>query len=227
MPTIGGTALSNANRVGGREAVVAGDWRWTWRELNVEIAKVMAALDDCGLHKGDRIATLASNSAEFIIACHAASRLAAIVVPVNTRLAAPEVTYILHDSGSTMLAFGAGEAGLAETASHVAPSVKLVSLGPSSRHPKLFGTGYGAPIIEDRAVEEDDAFILYTSGTIGKPKGALFDHHRAVWAAMAQIVSLGLARWRPLSAPHSDVSLGRDDLPERDDSAGWDALPPL
>ncbi len=108
------------------------------------------------------------------------------------RLAAPEVTYILHDSGSTMLAFGAGEAGLAETASHVAPSVKLVSLGPSSRHPKLFGTGYGAPIIEDRAVEEDDAFILYTSGTIGKPKGALFDHHRAVWAAMAQIVSLGL-----------------------------------
>src|SRR6202008_3631344 len=110
MPTIGGTALCNANRVGEREAIVTAEGRWTWQALETDIANAAAALDAFGLRKHDRIAILASNSPEFIIASHAASRLGAIVVPVNTRLAAPELVYILDDFGSTVLAFGAGAA---------------------------------------------------------------------------------------------------------------------
>lgn len=192
MPTIGGTALSNANRVGDREAIVTADRRWTWRALNTDIADAAAALDAFGLRKGDRIAVLSANSAEFIIASHAASRLGAIVVPVNTRLAAPELAYILDDSGSTVLAYSPAESQLAEASGRLAASTTLLSLGPSAHSPDLLAGGYGEPIHEDRAVEEDDAFILYTSGTTGKPKGVLLDHHRAVWAAMASIVSLGL-----------------------------------
>lgn len=192
MPTIGGTALSNANRVGEREAIVTAERHWTWRELEIDVADAAAALEAFGLRKHDRIAILAANSAEFIIASHAASRLGAIVVPVNTRLAAPEVAHILDDSGSTVFAFGAAQSPLAEETARIAGRVTLASLGQSVHHPDLLAGGYGDPVHEDRALEHDDAFILYTSGTTGKPKGVLLDHHRAVWAAMAQIVSLGL-----------------------------------
>ncbi|MCV7102868.1 class I adenylate-forming enzyme family protein [Mycobacterium palustre] len=192
MPTIGGTALLNAQRVGEREAIVTGERRWTWRELETEIAEAASALEAFGLRKRDRIAILSSNSPEFIIACHAASRLGAIIVPVNTRLAAPELAYILDDSGSSVLAFTPGHSQLAEAAGGKATSTTLLSLGPSTAHPDLLAGGHGDAVREDRAVEHDDAFILYTSGTTGKPKGVLLDHHRAVWAAMAQIVSLGL-----------------------------------
>lgn len=192
MPTIGGTALLNANRVGEREAILTAERRWTWRELEIDIANAAAALEAFGIHKHGRIAVLSANSAEFIIASHAASRLGAIVVPVNTRLAAPELAHILDDSGSTALAFTAAETPLAEAASRAAAPVTLLSLGASTSYPDLLAGGYGEPLHEDRAAEDDDAFILYTSGTTGKPKGVLLDHHRAVWAAMAQIVSLGL-----------------------------------
>jgi fatty-acyl-CoA synthase len=192
MPTIGGTALLNARRVGDREAVVTAERCWTWRELETDIASAAAALETFGLRKHDRIAILSSNSPEFIVASHAASRLGAIVVPVNSRLAAPELAHILSDSGSAVLAFGPAHIQLAEAAGGRAASTTLLALGPSTRYPDVLADGYGDPVHEDRAVEQDDAFILYTSGTTGKPKGVLLDHHRAVWAAMAQIVSLGL-----------------------------------
>lgn len=192
MPTIGGTALSNAYRVGDREAIVTAERRWTWRALEDDIAEAAVALEASGVRKRDRVAVLSANSAEFIIASHAASRLGAIVVPMNTRLAAPEMVHILEDSGSKVLAFNPAESDPAEAAGRLAASTTLVSLGPSTRHPDLLAGGHGDPIHEDRAAEDDDAFILYTSGTTGKPKGVLLDHHRAVWAAMAQIVSLGL-----------------------------------
>src|SRR5260370_24864364 len=98
MPTIGGTALLNATRVGERDAIVTAERRWTWRELETDIANAASALEAFGLRRSDRIAILSSNSPEFIIASHAASRLGAIVVPVNTRLAAPELVHILQDS---------------------------------------------------------------------------------------------------------------------------------
>src|ERR1700756_5084272 len=158
MPTIGGIALSNARRVGHREAVIVSEKRWNWRELNDEIAAVAGALDELGLSKGDRLAILCANSAEFVIATHAASRVGAIVVPVNTRLAPPEVAYVLSDSGSAMLAFGAGEADLATSARRLVDGVSLVSLGPSRDHPDLMAGGNGDPVHEDRACESDDAY---------------------------------------------------------------------
>jgi len=192
MPTIGGTALSNALRVGDREAVVVGDTRLTWRELEAVTARVAGELEFRGLAKGDRFAVLCANSAEFVIAAHAALRLGAIVVPVNTRLAAPEVAHILSDSGGAMLAYGAGMVDLATGAAVLAGMKTVASLGPSAAFADLMAGADGEPVHEDRAVESDDAFILYTSGTTGKPKGSLVDHHRAVWAAMSQIVSMGL-----------------------------------
>jgi fatty-acyl-CoA synthase/feruloyl-CoA synthase len=194
MPTIGGAVIVNAQRVPNREALVASRCRWTWRELDAAVADAAGALHGLGLRRGDRLAILAANSAEFVVTSHAGSRLGAIVVPINTRLVAAEISYILEDAGCTILAFGTDYESLARAAvgsvAGQAPTA-LVSLGPVDGHQDLFGADGVDPICDDRASEDDDAFILYTSGTTGRPKGVLLDHHRAVWAAMSQIVSLG------------------------------------
>src|SRR5262249_37472776 len=151
MPTIGGTALSNANRVGDREAIVTAERRWTWRALETEIANAAAALDASGVRKHDRVAILSANSPEFIIASHAGSGLGWIVVRATARLAAPELAHIVDDAGRAVLAFHAAEAHLAEAASRMAAPITLLSLGPSTRYPDLLAGAYGDPVHEDRA----------------------------------------------------------------------------
>ncbi len=95
MPTIGGSVIQNARRVPGREALISGGRRWTWAELDDEVARAAGRLAAAGLGRGDRCAVLSANTPEMVIVSFAASRLAAIVVPVNARrqiaeTAAPE-----------------------------------------------------------------------------------------------------------------------------------------
>lgn len=192
MPTIGGIALSNGRRVPTRDAVLDGCRHWSWAELDHAIAVAAGSMSRYGLRKGDRLAVLCSNSAEYIITCHAGSRLGLIVVPVNTRLAPPEIRFILENSGAAVLAHDAAHADLARTACSTIESARPRAVGWDDGTGDLLDDGSGETLTVDLADEVDDAFILYTSGTTGRPKGVLLDHHRAVWAAMAQIVSLGL-----------------------------------
>ena len=196
MPTIGGSVIQNAWRVPDREALIAGGRRWTWAELDDDVARAAGRLAAAGLGRGDRCAVLSTNIPEMVIASFAASRLAAIVVPVNARLAPPEIEHILSDSGAGVLAVGPDltEAALAAV-EHLDPAARpqLLALGPGTALAELLAPAPDIePVRDDSAAESDDAVIVYTSGTTGRPKGALLDHHRAVWAALAQIVSLGL-----------------------------------
>lgn len=193
MPTIGGSVVQNGRRVPDREAVVAGTRRWTWSEFDRCCAGVAAVLARAGVQRGDRVALTATNSPEYLAAAFGALRLGAIVVPVNTRLAAPEIAHVVADSSPRILGYSAALRGVVEAACTGPVTPQLFCLDSDGHHPNLFTAGAGlAPVVNDRATESDDAFIIYTSGTTGRPKGVLLDHHRAVWAAMAQIVSLGL-----------------------------------
>jgi fatty-acyl-CoA synthase/feruloyl-CoA synthase len=193
MPTIGGTVVLNARRVPDHEALVAGPTgaqRWTWSELDAEVGRVAGALEAAGLRHGDRLALMSGNRPDVLITTFAALRLGALVVPVNARLAAPEVAHLLHDSAATVVVAEAVLDPVVDTAADGLSSVRF-SLGEGGRHPDLLSIA-ATPVAENRASEDDDAYILYTSGTTGRPKGVLLDHHRAVWAAMAQVLSLGL-----------------------------------
>lgn len=189
MPTLGSTLRFSARRVPDREALVCAGRRLSYRELDTEVDRVAHALAALGLGKGDRLAMMATNSDRFVITCYAALRLGAIFVPVNPASAAPELRYLLRDSGATVFAFDPAVRSVVETARQQGfpeSTRHVVALGPAEGFVDLLASTRDttAEPIEDVVSESDDALILYTSGTTGEPKGALFDHHRALWVAV-------------------------------------------
>ena len=189
MATLGGQVLRNAGRVPQREALVDGTRRRTWAELDRDVARAAGLLTERGLRPGDRLAVLAPNTAEHVVVVLAGLRLGAVVVPIGTRLAAPEVPHILRDSGARVLAHDPALDDVATRATAALddadrPAVVLLD--------DTLAATASDPVTEDRATEDDDAFVIYTSGTTGRPKGVLLDHHRAVWAALAQIATGGM-----------------------------------
>ncbi len=196
MPTVPGTLRATAARVPGREALVFGDKRYTYAQLDAEVDRVAAVLVEEGLRKGDRLALMAPNTDRFVIAFYAAQRAGAVVVPVNPASAGPEIDYLLRDSGASAFVFSPQVAGAVRDAvdGGLPDGVRLYCMGDDEDYPDLFAmAAFTEPEPVDVGLtEQDDTEILYTSGTTGKPKGALFDHHRMMWETAAFIAGVGL-----------------------------------
>lgn len=197
MPTIPGTLRMTAARVPDAEALAFEGSSYTYRELDTAVDRMVAVLADAGLRRGDRFALMAPNSDGFVLALYAALRLGAIVVPVNPSLAPPEVAYLLADSGARVLALApslAPTVDAALTAERPADLAATFCLGAADGHPDLLGRAAAAEAAprDDDVAEDDDALILYTSGTTGRPKGALFDHHRVLWVGVTMMAACGM-----------------------------------
>lgn len=153
------------------EAVIFGDRRVSYRELDEAISRAAGNLSALGIVKGDRVAILLPNCDWYIIILFAIAKIGAVIVPLNIREAAPELEHILNDSGSKLVVL---EPSLAQ------------SLPPKESTPHLLARveimEIASPAPADRVVhpvavdEEDVAVILYTSGTTGRPKGAMLTH---------------------------------------------------
>ena len=159
-----------------RPAVVFGEEVRTHAELHDRAARLASVLATGGVQAGDRVALLLHNRIEFVEALLACHRLAAIAVPINFRLAADEIDYILTDSGAVALICDSGLPG-----AHVGLVLKI-------------GPGYddavasAAPWRETPEVLEDDVAVLcYTSGTTGRPNGALLTHRNLVASTLSWI----------------------------------------
>jgi O-succinylbenzoic acid--CoA ligase len=165
---------------GAREAMVFEGRRWTWRELDAEVARVAAGFAAGGIAQGDRVVLFLGNLPEFIFSLHALQRLGAVVVPVSVREQKPGLEYILNQCGARGIVY---EASLAERLpdAAAAPSVALrIAVGPAFEALKAHGAIDTAVPVQ----EEDTAFILYTSGTTGRPKGAMLTHFNVVHSAL-------------------------------------------
>ncbi|WP_320780588.1 long-chain fatty acid--CoA ligase [Streptomyces sp. CRN 30] len=195
---IGSWPARRARKTPGRTAVVHGDRRYTYRELYGRVLRLARALRDLGVVHGDRVAYLGPNHPAFLETLFAAGTLGAVFVPLNTRLAAPELAYQLADSGSTVLVHDAtalaGTAGTAGTAVKHRIVLGAPTEGAAGYEELLGGTGDAPPAPPDGSVGPDDpCLIMYTSGTTGRPKGAVLTHANITWNSVNVLVDTDLA----------------------------------
>jgi len=167
------------------EALVDGSRRFTYAALDRAVDAVAAGLAARGVAPGDRVALLLGNRAEFVFALFGALRAGAVVVPLNTREQKPEIAFNLVDSGAKALVF---EAGLAERIpeADAVPALRhrIAVGGPAAGAEPFDALGGPAPAPQVEPEEEAPAVILYTSGTTGKPKGAMLTQLSLVMSAM-------------------------------------------
>lgn len=145
---------------------------------------------DLGLSRGDRFAVLSGNRVEFIDCFFAAAKSGLILVPLNSKLAGPELGGILNDSGARVLLFDAGHQDLAlDLAQQIAGLILVALDDPPAGVSRQFGSMVeraGVSAIEHiNAGPEDPQCLLYTSGTTGKPKGVIVPQRMFAWNGFA------------------------------------------
>jgi acyl-CoA synthetase (AMP-forming)/AMP-acid ligase II len=159
----------------GRDALVLGDERISYLSLDEKVEAVAGNLAQRGFRRGDRLALLLGNGLEFVYSVLAAARIGVIVVPMSIRQRAPETEFILTQSEATGLIY---QGDLAE---HLPARAAL----PHLRELFVVGNGPGVPFtqlitpaaVPSVSIAEEDVFaLLYTSGTTGRPKGAMLTH---------------------------------------------------
>jgi fatty-acyl-CoA synthase/long-chain acyl-CoA synthetase len=172
-----------------------GDLTRTWAELHDRVTRIANALAERGVGRGDRVAVLGSNSVPLVEAIAATLRLGAICVPVNFRLVAEEVAYALTDSGARAVVVDAALAPVVAAAREQAPSVTAVLTIGSGLDPDALEQAAAAASGDYAELPVDDAepaFIMYTSGTTGRPKGAVLTHRNLLLHSFSNIAHGGV-----------------------------------
>src|SRR5262245_41545899 len=168
---------SAASKYPGREALICGTTRLTWAEVVERSQRIAAGFRKLGLKRGDRVALLLGNRIEFPLILFAAAHEGLVTVLLSTRQQKPEISYVLTDCGAKLLIH---EASLAERLpdTHDVPDVAYrIAVDEDPRLSRFAGLADNAPAPAPVEIgEEDTAMILYTSGTTGKPKGAMLAH---------------------------------------------------
>jgi fatty-acyl-CoA synthase len=198
--TLGSLPERAARRWGAREALCFKGRRLTFADLAAGVDRAAKGLIALGIRPGDKVALWLLNRPEWIEAAFAVMKIGAVLVPINTRLRTEDVAYIAHQSDSTALIL-AERSGpidyLAMVRELVPPGVAAAATRlPKLRHIVLFGDELrqdtvtwnavlaGGAAVDDAALAaradavdpEDLAFLMYTSGTTGFPKGAMHCH---------------------------------------------------
>ncbi|WP_315720035.1 MULTISPECIES: class I adenylate-forming enzyme family protein [unclassified Bradyrhizobium] len=182
-----------AARNGDGEALVCGDWRLKWRDVVPQSGRIAALLRDKGLRRGDRIALLLGNRIEFVLSLFAAAQLGLITVLLSTRQQKPEIAYVLKDCGAKLLLHEASLAERLPDAADVPDLLHRIAVDDDIGRSELARLADRAPLAaEEDVAEEDTAMILYTSGTTGRPKGAMLAHCNIVHSSMVYEDCLGL-----------------------------------
>lgn len=196
-------ALSEPDRL----ALVYGDSRITYGELAVRTRRVAALLQERGIGENDIVALLMKNSAAFIELALAISHLGAVLLPVNYRLGAEEVEYILQHSGARLVCVD-------EEFRENVGSFNALVVTERDQHGLAQDTGTPHVDLPARRRKPSDIFrLMYTSGTTDRPKGVIHTYENFHWKTLDHICELGLTREDRLLMVGPLYHVGAFDLP--------------
>ncbi|MGB8955891.1 MAG: long-chain-fatty-acid--CoA ligase [Tumebacillaceae bacterium] len=180
-----------------RIAAIDGDVRLNYAQFGERIARLAASLHARGVSKGDRVALLMLNDFRYLEIFYASFLLGAVVVPLNVRLAAPELSFMLQDSGSEVLFYHHEFEPLVHAIQNDPLAIRHYVLAEGVPFKQIDATPY-EELVQQAGVrpatdwhEEDLAAIYYTGGTTGLPKGVMLTHKNLVANAFQVGLSLG------------------------------------
>ncbi|HLO04561.1 MAG TPA: long-chain fatty acid--CoA ligase [Symbiobacteriaceae bacterium] len=180
-------AISQAAREhGSRTALIEGERRLTFQETEALSNQIASAFLALGLAKGERVALLLSNSIEFVCLDLALIKAGLVRVPLNPRLTAAEIEYIVADSGAAVLLYGAAHQAAVAAFRGRLPSLRhRIEVDDAAQFEALLQRGGPEPVAVP-VTDDDPYMILYTSGTTGKPKGAV-TNLRSRWVTLFHV----------------------------------------
>jgi fatty-acyl-CoA synthase len=185
----------HARRTPAKPLCVFGDDTVTYEDMVARASGLAAGLNERGVRAGDVVGLLAYNCSEFLETFFAANHLGAIAMPINWRLAAPEVRFILDHSEARALVCDESLVGLANEATKGLETTLLrACISPTTleewtrlRDLRSASTVPRAPVAAD-----DVHRLMYTSGTTGRPKGVMITHANLAWKNAAHIIEFGV-----------------------------------
>lgn len=187
---------ANAKNAPKKTAIFVDDRKVTYVKLKQNIDTFARFLEFSGIRSGDRVAMIVGNSEEFVVSLFAITKIGAIAVPLNTFLKKEEFEYILNDCDARMLI---SSASFANETKNLLDSTKIEKIVWTDKYDNLDERNYSFTEIdasletherlEKRPLLDDLACIVYTSGTTGKPKGAMLSYRNFFSNAIAGSIS--------------------------------------
>jgi fatty-acyl-CoA synthase len=181
---LGSWIARRARRAPERTALVFEDSSWSYGELRDRIYRLAHGLASLGVRTGDRVGYLGPNHPSFVETMFACGALGAIFVPINYRLAGPEIAYILGDAGCDALVYGSELAPTVDAIRSQVPVRSYLAVGEARGQDIDFEAllaGQADEPVDEPVGLDDVCLIAYTSGTTGRPKGVMLTHGNLTW----------------------------------------------
>ncbi len=173
-----------------REALyeIATNQRYTYAELNARANRAANFLRARGVQKGDRVSIYAHNGVAYLDLLYGLAKIGAIFAPLNWRLTANELTYIVNDCEPRVIIVSSD---FMPTFNEMRPNIHVEHIINDVYENEIACASDSEPTRPSLS-DDDPLCILYTSGTTGRPKGAVIPHRQVVWNCINTVISWGL-----------------------------------
>jgi long-chain acyl-CoA synthetase len=194
--TLGDTLHRSARKFGERTALIEGAQRMTYAQLDAATNQFAHHLLDSGLEAGDKVAMICNNSIQFLIAAYGILKAGLVWVPVNTMLAPGDMRFILEHAEAALVVIDDqlfANPALREVLDELQLPVRVCELGGPADYSVMDSLRDMPVTLPETIIDERDlAMIVYTSGTTGRPKGAMHSHRSVHSALVSNIATMGV-----------------------------------